>query len=64
MVVKGNCSGLFFYDDNGMPLVEMHWQHRFNHMIGRYNDIYWGRCQISRLMCADIPTAVTKRKRE
>jgi hypothetical protein len=27
-------------DDNGMPLVAMHWQHRFNHMIGRYNDIY------------------------
>ena len=27
-------------DDNGMPLVAMHWQHRFNHMVGRYNDIY------------------------
>ena len=25
---------------NGMPLVAMHWQHRFNHMVGRYNDIY------------------------
>ena len=23
-----------------MPLVAMHWQHRFNHMVGRYNDIY------------------------
>ena len=33
-------SGFLFYDDNGMPLVEMHWQHRFNHMVGRYNDIY------------------------
>ena len=33
-------SGFLFYDDNGMPLVAMHWQHRFNHMIGRYNDIY------------------------
>ena len=31
---------LYFYDDNGMPLVAMHWQHRFNHMVGRYNDIY------------------------
>ena len=20
--------------------VAMHWQHRFNHMVGRYNDIY------------------------
>ena len=33
-------SGFLFYDDNGMPLVAMHWQHRFNHMAGRDNDIY------------------------
>ena len=33
-------SGFLFYDDNGMPLVAMHWLHRFNHMVGRYNDIY------------------------
>ena len=33
-------SGFLFYDDNEMPLVTMHWQHRFNHMVGRYNDIY------------------------
>ena len=33
-------SGFLFYDDNGMPLVAMHWQHRFNHMVVRYNDIY------------------------
>ena len=33
-------SGFLFYDDNGMPLVAMHWQHRFNHMVGRYSDIY------------------------
>ena len=33
-------SGFLFYDDNGMPLVAMHWQHRFNHMVGRHNDIY------------------------
>lgn len=32
--------GFLFYDENGMPLVAMHWQHRFNHMVGRYNDIY------------------------
>ena len=36
-------SGFLFYDDNGMPLVAMHWQHRFNHMVGRYNDIYRGQ---------------------
>ena len=33
-------SGFLFYDENGMPLVAMHWQHRFNRMVGRYNDIY------------------------
>lgn len=33
-------SGFLFYNDNGMSLVAMHWQHRFNHMVGRYNDIY------------------------
>ena len=32
--------GFLFYDENGNPLVAMHWQHRFNHMVGRYNDIY------------------------
>ena len=33
-------SGLLFYDDNGMPIVAMHLHQRFNHMVGRYNDIY------------------------
>ena len=33
-------SGFLFYDDNGMPLVAMYWQHRFNYMVIRYNDIY------------------------
>ena len=33
-------SRFLFFDDNGMPLVAMHWQHRLNHMVGRYNDIY------------------------
>ena len=36
-------SGFLFYDDNGMPLVAMRWQHRFNHMVGWYNDIYRGQ---------------------
>ena len=40
-------SGFLFCDDNGMPLVAMHWQHRFNHMVGRYNDIY--RVQMSNI---------------
>ena len=33
-------TGFLFYDENDMPLVTMHWQHRFNNMVGRYNDIY------------------------
>lgn len=33
-------TGSLFYDDDGNPLVAMHWQHRFNRMVGRYNDIY------------------------
>lgn len=33
-------TGFLFYDDEGNPLVAMHWQHRFNRMVGRYNDIY------------------------
>ena len=33
-------TGFLFYDNDGNPLVAMHWQHRFNRMVGRYNDIY------------------------
>ena len=33
-------SRFLFYDDNGMPLVTMHWQHRFNHMVGRYQTLH------------------------
>ena len=33
-------AGLLFYDKDGNPLVAMHWEHRFNHMVKRYNDIY------------------------
>ena len=33
-------TGFLFYDDDGNPLVAMHWQHRFKRMVGRYNDIY------------------------
>lgn len=38
--VIGGYTGFLFYDSDGNPLVAMHWQHRFNHMVGRYNDIY------------------------
>ncbi len=33
-------SGFLFLDDNDLPLVAMHWEHRFNHMVHRYNEIY------------------------
>ena len=33
-------TGFLFVDDKGLPLVAMHWEHRFNHMVKRYNDIY------------------------
>ena len=33
-------SDFLFYDKDGMPLVAMHWEHRFKHMVARYNDIF------------------------
>ena len=33
-------TGFLFLDDKGLSLVAMHWEHRFNHMVKRYNDIY------------------------
>lgn len=33
-------TGFLYYDTNGMPLVAMHWEHRFKHMVKRYNEIY------------------------
>ena len=32
--------GFLFLDDAGLPLVAMHWEHRFNNMVNRYNAIY------------------------
>lgn len=32
--------GFLFRDKNGMPEVVMNWQHRFNHAVKRYNDIF------------------------
>ena len=32
--------GFLFLDQDGMPLVAMHWEHRFNNMVSRYNSIY------------------------
>lgn len=33
-------TGFLFTDKEGLPLVAMHWEKRFNHMVKRYNDIY------------------------
>ena len=33
-------SGFLFLDKDHMPLVSMHWEHRFNSIVGRYNEIY------------------------
>ena len=33
-------TGFLYLDDRGMPLVAMHWEHRFSHMVNRYNEIY------------------------
>jgi integrase len=33
-------SGFLFTDKKGYPEVAMHWEHRFKHMVGRYNEIY------------------------
>lgn len=38
-VVDGH-SGFLFLDKNGMPLIVMHWEHRFDNMVKRYNEIY------------------------
>ena len=33
-------TGFLFLDKDGMPLVAMHWEHRFKHMVNRYNEIF------------------------
>ncbi|MEY8518739.1 site-specific integrase [Lachnospiraceae bacterium 29-84] len=33
-------TGFLFLDKNGNPEVAMHWEHRFNHMVKQYNEIY------------------------
>ena len=38
--VDGYC-GFLYFDEDGMPLVALHWEHRFNRMVKKYNEIYW-----------------------
>lgn len=37
--VVGGYTGFLFMDKEGLPLVVMHWEHRFNHMVKRHNAI-------------------------
>ena len=37
--IDGYC-GFLYFDENGMPLVALHWEHRFNRMVSKYNEIY------------------------
>ena len=37
--VDGYC-GFLYFDDEGMPLVALHWENRFNRMVSKYNEIY------------------------
>ena len=38
--IIGGKAGFLFLDKDGRPEVAMHWQHRFNHAVHRYNEIY------------------------
>lgn len=54
--------GFLFRDKNGMPEVALHWEQRFKHAVTDTTAFSKYRCQRSRLIFADIPTAVTRRK--
>lgn len=57
-LIDGN-SGFLFTDKEGNPLMAMHWERRFSHMVKRDNDIY--RVQMPNItpMSAAIPFAAT-----
>jgi len=39
-IMIGGYVGFLFRDKKGMPEVAMHWEHRFNHAVKRYNEIF------------------------
>lgn len=41
-------TGFLFLDDKGLPLVAMHWEHRFNHMVKRLEDLQNARKELER----------------
>lgn len=38
-IIEGR-SGFLFFDKTGKPTVAMHWEHYFNHMVNRHNEIF------------------------
>ena len=34
------CSGFLYLDKNGMPMVALHWEKYFAHIVEKYNKIY------------------------
>lgn len=38
-VIDGK-AGFLFLDKDGRPMVAMHWEHYFQHVINKYNSIY------------------------
>lgn len=38
--VVDSYTGFLFLDKNGMPMVALHWEHRFKHICQKYNKIY------------------------
>ena len=40
MAVQDKASKTLLLDDNGMPLVALHWENRLSRMVDKYNDIY------------------------
>ena len=36
----GGKTGFLFFDKNGTPMVAMHWEKYFNHIVEKYNSIY------------------------
>lgn len=33
-------TGFLFLDKNGMPMVALHWEHYFKHILNKYNSVY------------------------
>ena len=52
-------SGFLFFDKNDMPMVALHWEKYFQHIVEKYNRINKVQMPPVTLMSADIPIAPT-----